>query len=101
MKAIVRYLAPDACASAAGLSPFHASKYGAKTCAGMGVAAVVAACASAPDPRTRPADATTVAKALRTAPTVLGRLMGKLPAGWDNGRMHGSAAPGEGRGPFL
>src|SRR4051812_12777618 len=39
MKAIVRCFAPDCWASAAGLSPVQASKYGAKTCAGSGVAA--------------------------------------------------------------
>src|SRR5260370_42435957 len=34
MKARVRNLAPDCCASAAGLSVVYASKYGANTCSG-------------------------------------------------------------------
>jgi hypothetical protein len=36
--AMVRYLDPDCWASAAGLSPVHASKYGANTCVGRDAA---------------------------------------------------------------
>lgn len=42
MNAKVRYFAPDCCAKVVGLSPFHASKYGAKTWVGSGVAACAA-----------------------------------------------------------
>jgi len=50
--AIVRYLLPDSAASAAGLSPVHVSKYGAATCAGMGLAGcgAVGCAATAPPP---------------------------------------------------
>ncbi|GLZ39575.1 hypothetical protein Acsp05_31990 [Actinokineospora sp. NBRC 105648] len=42
---MVRYLAPDAAERVAGFSPVQASKYGAKTRAGIGLAATVAASA--------------------------------------------------------
>lgn len=54
-KAIVRYLFPDAAASAAGLSPVHASKYGAATRSGMGGTRCVALAPPPPSP-TSPAD---------------------------------------------
>src|SRR5689334_25164718 len=63
MKAMVRYLLPDCAARPDRLSPFHASKYGAKTCAGSGVAAW-----AVPAPvRARPADATAVTRPVRRA----------------------------------
>src|SRR5437763_3614276 len=75
--AIVRYLAPDFCARSAGLSEEYASKYGAKTWAGSGVAA----CAAPLPPMTRPADAATVPIVASRARTDLGRLIGALRRG--------------------
>ncbi len=70
-KAIVRCLAPDWADSAAGLSPVQASKYGAKTRSGSGVAA-----SAAPVPeRARPTAATVVAAAVRAARKERMRLM--------------------------
>src|SRR4051812_10020504 len=63
MNAMVRYLLPEAEASADRLSPLYASKYGADTWAGSGVAA----CAAPAPVSASPAEAATVTSPVSTA----------------------------------